>query len=354
METIIPMRKLKLLLVAFLFLGIAPKISAISFNLDSIAKWGRFAKFCVDTYYWGDRFFNTYDTTYVKGTGTKFNVKLTSQNWLDTYRLDFDPDGQMNMVSDLASNVGIHLTYLAVSVGYDMNVNKFFNGYERSRKRIEFNFSCALFSADLYVQDIDLTTSIRSFKVGDISLRPHEKFDGMRTKRWGIDAYYFFNNKKYSQAAAFNYSRVQLRSQGSWFLGISYCNQKYNFNFNTLPQDITDHLPPELYDKSFRADTYTYAVKGGFGYNWVPRKHWVVAVSESPMIGYCTGRINGYAKNSLNVSNLFRIGAIYNLNRFFTGVHCSVYTNFAQGQATTLTANIFTAEMAVGYRFNLW
>ena len=30
-------------------------------NLDSIAAWGKFPRFCINTYRWGDRFFNGYD-----------------------------------------------------------------------------------------------------------------------------------------------------------------------------------------------------------------------------------------------------------------------------------------------------
>lgn len=345
---------LKILLLSICLLGFAPSGKALSFNLDSIAQWGKFAKFCVDTYYWGDRVFNTFDTTYVKGTGKKFNIKLTSQSWLDSYSLDMNEDVHMSMVSDIASNVGIHLSYMAVSVGYDMNINKFFNGYERSRKRVNFNFNCALFSAEFYIQNNDLTTTITRFRNGDIKSRPDIKFDGMRTDRWGFDIYYFFNNKRYSQAAAFAYSRIQLKSQGTWYLGISYCNQKYNFDFKSLPSEITDHMPTSFIDLIYRADTHNYAIKGGYAYNWVPGKHWLIAVSESPLIGYRSGYVNNREKDTVSISNLLKASVAFNYRNLFIGLQANLYTNFARGQASTLVANVFSTDFCIGYRFNLW
>lgn len=347
-------RFVKILLVVLCFISFSQRSEAISFNIDSIAKWGKFAKFCVDTYYWGDRFFNTYDTAYVQGTGKKFNIKLTSQSWIDSYRLNFEPESHIDMLSNVASNAGIHLTYLAVSIGYDMNINKFTNGYERSRKRVNFGFNCALFSAEFYIQNNDLTTKINHLETPEINLRPRIKFDGMKTDRWGFDVYYFFNNKRYSQAAAFSYSRLQLKSQGSWYLGISYCNQKYDFDFTVLPTEITDYLPADFADHRYLADTHTYALKGGYAYNWVPGNHWLVSVSESPIIGYRTGKVNSFEKNCMSISNMLRCGAVYNLRNLFIGLQASLYTNFAKDQASTLIGNVFQTDFSIGYRFNLW
>ena len=57
------------------------RASALSLALDSIATWGKFPRFCVNTYRWGDKFFNSYDSAYVEGTGYKFNVKFKTDSW---------------------------------------------------------------------------------------------------------------------------------------------------------------------------------------------------------------------------------------------------------------------------------
>lgn len=99
----------------------AQRTSAFSLALDSVAEWGKFPRFCVNVYRWGDRFFNTYDSAYVKGTGTKFNVKFKLESWFDNYNFRFAEDNvRMTMVSDPNTTAGVWLTYLAVSAGYDL------------------------------------------------------------------------------------------------------------------------------------------------------------------------------------------------------------------------------------------
>lgn len=92
---------------------------ALSFALDSVAEWGKFPRFCVKTYRWGDRFFNSYDSAYVKGTGYKMNVKLRTNSWIDDNRFLIDHDCKVEMRSPSTNTIGFDITYLAVSLGYD-------------------------------------------------------------------------------------------------------------------------------------------------------------------------------------------------------------------------------------------
>jgi len=78
-------RKYTVIFMLVLSLLSATGARALSFNLDSIAEWGKFPRFVVNTYRWGDTFFNGYDTTFVKSTGYKLNAKLTTESWADGY-----------------------------------------------------------------------------------------------------------------------------------------------------------------------------------------------------------------------------------------------------------------------------
>ena len=80
-----------IMLMLLLCMLISPaKASALGLDLDSIAAWGKFPRFCVNTYRWGDRFFNTYDSLYVQGTGKKFNIKFKVDSWSDLYNFRLD------------------------------------------------------------------------------------------------------------------------------------------------------------------------------------------------------------------------------------------------------------------------
>ncbi|MEE0979795.1 MAG: hypothetical protein UH625_10385, partial [Muribaculaceae bacterium] len=64
-----------LTLTLLLFMACSGKCEAFSLALDSIAAMGKVPRAAISVYRWGDRFFNTYDSTYVVGTGCKFNIK---------------------------------------------------------------------------------------------------------------------------------------------------------------------------------------------------------------------------------------------------------------------------------------
>jgi len=58
-------RLFAMLIVCVVACCAAPHARSFSFDLDSIAAMGKFPRFVVNTYRWGNEFFNGYDTTYV-------------------------------------------------------------------------------------------------------------------------------------------------------------------------------------------------------------------------------------------------------------------------------------------------
>ena len=328
-----------------------------SFALDSIATWGKFPKFCVDTYRWGDKFFNGYDSLYVSGTGYKFNVKAVTEMWADTYTFNFDNGTQLSMLPNPSISVGAHLTYLAVSIGYDINLNKYFNGQESNRRRWNFQFNCMLFSANLNFISDNGGTRIRRFAMpGQKTMYPHLDFNGVNTTEWGIDLYYFFNHKRYSQAAAFNFSRVQINSGGSFYAGFSYKNQDYHFDFNELPDYMKSNIPLQESNYNYTMKTRSYFLQGGYGYNWVFKPKWVLGISESPMVGLAKGYINEDKTEQTRflLYNLARLSIVYNNKNWFVGMVGSMDTSILNTKNQILLTNVLSLVISGGYRFNLW
>ena len=305
----------------------------------------------VKGYNWFEHIFNNYDTTYVKPVPGRFKVKLYTNNWLENYRLNFTEGGHMNLRSDIVTNIGLELSYWIVSLSYEMNLNKYYDGYERHQKRFNLGLHTALINFDVFVENNDLTALMTSFNTPVIIYPEQVRFDGVKTDRWGIEAYYFLNNRHYSQPAAFDYTRLQTRSQGSFYFGMAYRDQKYRFDFSTLPSEITGNLPEELENYTYQAHTHDFFLIPGYGFNWVLGKHWMIAISESPFIGFRTGRVNIIEKNRFNLTNLIRVGGVYNLRRFFTGLQGSLYTNLTKDPEIAMWGNILKTELSVGYRF---
>ncbi|MCM1067938.1 MAG: DUF4421 domain-containing protein [Muribaculaceae bacterium] len=357
------MKRLKRIfgILTLLMLLVLPQaVSARSFDLDSIAEWGKFPRFVVNTYRWGNNFFNGYDTTYVAGTGYKFNVKLTTDSWLDGYRFALPESKEIYMHGDPSTSVGLYLTYLALSVGYDVNVSKVFGGIDRSRERFRFGFNCMLFAAEFYMINNDVGSTIR--KIGDTSnpIKPNLAFSGINNSTWGVDAYYFFNHKRYSEAASFNFSRIQKRSQGSFYTGFSIYTQKLDFDFAQLPESYRDLLPSDWGpDYHYRVDTHNYALRLGYGYNWLFARNWVLGVSESPIIGVRKGFVTPWEdgtkeKVSLSLYNRLKLSVVWNSGRWFFGAVGKFDVAIINNHQTTYTGGVLSGEAVLGFRFNLW
>lgn len=330
---------------------------ALSFNLDSIAEWGKFPRFCVNTYRWGDKFFNTYDSAYVEGTGYKFNIKAKSELWKDSYIFSLPDNFGLRMDSELNVSGGFYITYLALSLGYDFNIGKWFNVGNTSRHKLNFKFNCALLTGEFYWVTNDVGTKILSYGTKGHEIKANIPFTGINTSIFGCDAYYFFNNKRYSRAAAFNYSKVQKRSQGSWFLGFSYWAQKFDFSFGELPEDILHHLPKDWADNdyNFHMSNNNYAIRGGFAYNWVFHKHWVAGIIESPVVGFKHGRVNyGERRVTPAIYNRAQASVVWTNDHWFGGMIASADTGLFYDKKQMLINSVYSFEFSLGYRFNLW
>lgn len=332
--------------------------AASKFALDSIAGWGKFPRFCINTYRWGCDFFNGFDTTYVQGTGYPFNVKVKTESWTDYYGIRFINNAKMSMISDPSTSLGFYLTYLALSGGYDMNVSKYLGGSDQVRRRFNFQFNCMLFTANLYFISNDVGTKIKTFNPPDGSekLRPNFAFSGINNSQWGLDLIYFFRHKRYSQAAAFSYGRVQTRNGGSFFGGFSYSRQKYNFDFSQLPDDIKSELPNQFDDYHYYVSTKNYLFQFGYGYNWVFRPKFVLGISEAPMLGWSRGIIDNDTekRNRIMAMSKTQLSLVYNSGHWFAGAVGSVLAEINRDNERSLISTYLTMEISLGYRFKLW
>lgn len=330
------------------------RAGAVSFELDSIASWGKFPRFCVNTYRWGDKFFNSYDPAYVEGSGKRFNIKLKADSWFDSYDFRFDEGYKMEMYSNPSTTVGFHLTYMALSVGYDMNVSKYFNGGERARKKFNFQFNCSLFAVEYSYMTNDIGTHIK--RVGYPGEVEHTdiSFKGINTASWSVDMYYFFNHHRYSQAAAFYYSKLQRRSNGSFFAGLSFWGQRYAFDFRDLAQELNPALPAE-WDYTYWVKNKNYAVRVGYAYNWVFRRGWCLGAWIAPTMGLRKGFINnpGDERNSFGASAQARLSLIYNYKtKWFFGAVGRYESAIVYDKVHTLMSGTASVEVSAGFRFD--
>ena len=296
----------------------AMKHGKVNFN-DSTMGYPKFLKFCWKTYKWGDRAFNSYDTSYVQSTGKNWKLILKSDNWIDSYIGRPAKDTYMVMNSNLVSNIGVSLSFMAVSVGYSVAVSNLIHGGKFSDK-VEFSFTCARFAADAYYWENRNEVNV-TYTDTNIDDNRHEfRMSGITRKALGLTAYYFFNNRRYAQAAAYCYSKYQKRSAGSWLAGISLQHFDVRFDVDKLSEEARVYITTQADAPRILYNDYCLLV--GYAHNWVLGRKWLLNVTLTPYIGY---RYNHFHSDdgmasALSLNLRGRIGAVYNHKKFFVGI----------------------------------
>ena len=325
----------------------ALKHGKINFK-DSTMGYPTFVMFCYKTYIWGDRAFNSYDTSYVQATGKNWKLILKSDNWLDSYIGRPFKDVKMVMNSNLVSNIGLSLSFMAVSVGYSMNVSNLIHGSNQSNK-VDFSFTCARFTADAYYwENSNETNVIYTDKTHD---RYKIKQSGLSRKAMGVTAYYFFNNRRYAQAAAYCFSKYQKRSAGSWLAGISLQHFDVKFDADQLPEEAQEHM---ISQGSLTRILYNdYCVLFGYAHNWVLGRKWLLNTTVTPYLGYRYNHFhdNDNMSSAVSLNLRIRTAAVYNLNRYFIGIQGFADHHRYKAKNSRLVNSTIDFTALVGIRF---
>lgn len=282
----------------------------------------KFLRFAWRVYKWGDKAFNSYDTSYVVSTGKNWKFIYKSNIWSDNYRGEPSvEDMHLDMHSKLAANMGIQLSFMAVSVGYTLGVTNLING-EKVSNKVDLSFTCARFAAEAYYMENrgTITVRVRGRTDGEKWNATLKEFGGFHRKAYGMRAYYFFNNRRYAQAAAYCFSKYQKRSAGSFIAGICLQHRDMGINMEEFPPFVLDQIPPGQEMPHFLYNDY--CLMAGYGYNWVLGTKWLLNLTVAPYVGYrhllATQNVDRASAWSVNMR--VRMGAIYNHKKYFVGL----------------------------------
>lgn len=311
-------------------------------------EYPRFPRFLLKVYNWGDRIFNGYDPDYVVSTGKNWKILGKSYNWQENYSLLFS-HGNLHIVSDIYADIGGYLCFMAVSVGYMFNANEIIGDKHDTRTNFNFNFTCSRFWVDF--QKTSTRGGARVFK-------RHQKsvpFEDISNKMTQLSALYFFNNRRYSHAAAYCFSKYQLKSAGSWIAGFLYSRQDISMDFNDLPPEVLEGLPETL--PAYRFNYSDYTLTGGYAYNWALRpRRWLFNVTAALGFGLKHAHENNSDNTDSNRSLLasngqLSLGLVYNHRALFAGLQVRGIGHFYFNSNYTFLNALSSATLTVGARF---
>lgn len=318
---------------------------------DTTVEWPRFLKFCVNVYNWGDRFFNGFDTTYVVGTGRRWKVRLVTDLWTDSYLLKFSKHKPIVMTTDPVVHTGLYLQYMAVSIGYAVDIGNVIFNRPISNNKFNFGFSCGLFSADFTYVSNTGGTHLRRFGENPEHKNIHVYFPGLKMNTVDTDIIFFLNHRKYSQVAAYSFGRIQKRRAGTAILGYSYSSQNIDMDFNQLPADFIEKVPPAERQLNFRYRNYNFLA--GYAYNWPVGKHLLFNVTAYPALGVSfSDRTIGEGKHTMfSLGVRGQAAVVYNHKDFFAGLNGKVMGQFYYSHASQLFSMIEYGTLTLGVRF---
>lgn len=321
---------------------------------DESIQYPSFLQFCVDVYRWGDRVFNSYDPDYVVGTGYKFKTFIKNEEWLESYMMRFPDKTSVAMATNISVNMGAYVSYMAVSLGYSQELNSFLGNANKGQTKLAFQFNCSRFAAEFYYYKNSGGTNIHRLGQYKDGHWFSEQFPGLSMESYGVDVYYFFNNKKYSHGAAYSYSKIQKRSAGSMIAGVTISHQNVGIDFNSLSDILKTQLPEDRMTYRFKYNDYCFLL--GYGYNWVFHNNWLFNVSVLPSIGFkhCfADNIDG-GGNIFSVNFKGKLGLVRNTKRFFYGMGFHVDGHWYRSENYWLTNTIWSLTLTAGFRFNLF
>lgn len=170
-----------------------------------------------------------------------------------------------------------------------------------------------------------------------------------------FDGFYIFNHKKFSYAAAYNQKTIQVRSAGSPLVGL----MGYYADF-----DYADKRNAEtIYwmDGIGRLRQYQLAIGGGYAYNFVPAKGWLISAMAMPMVTLVNRtRINTYSTNFKEIANtnLFELIMLEILHAQGISVEGYEFADNYEIQSTGVHSNNnrvalnFTARLSLTYNWS--
>jgi len=290
-----------------------------------------------------------YDTEYIGRPDLLWTVKLKGNiggSQFNNYGKYAGESMRGKLKSDDMRTIGVEVGYSGLSLGFSINPTS--NSKKYKDEEVTMNYYDNHFGFDVEYQHIK---SFHGYQNSWGERWPVEKGD-MKMNNLRINGYYVFNGKKFSYPAAFNYTYLQKRSAGSWLAGATFQNTK----LRTTP-DTDD---PDPYNA--RLHSTFVAIGGGYAYNWVFHRNWLLHVSALPsLIVYArhSTRVSYEGENYQEKSHAHfpdamtteRVALVRNWSKFYGGASF-VMTNTLTGDKNgSITYSHWNAQIVLGMRF---
>ena len=294
------------------------------------------------------RYYRTpYDTNYVVRPEGKLTLKVR----LNQTGNDFHAKGTVNGIYSKADLKTSHKTTISIGASYrGLSAAVAINPAKMSGAYKDYEFNLNYYSSRI---SLDFSYQRSESLAGDVYRDDHlstmESGD-LTLKVVNLAGYYTFNHRRFSFPAVFNQSYIQRRSAGSWLAGISYQGGII---------ETSDELKaknPNAPDVSI--DVGHVGIGGGYGYNWVLGKRWLLHFSMLPTFVVFNRNkmtVNGNDKEAqhMRFNMIFneRAAIVYNFSpRYFAGITLVMNNSVFDDDVVVVNQNKWRARAFFGLR----
>ena len=168
---------------------------------------------------------------------------------------------------------------------------------------------------------------------------------------FGIDAYYFINHRKYSQGAAYNFSKYQKKNAGSFIVGFRYGNRDITLDFTTLPENLKPYL--KIPAQKYKFHYSNYCLMAGYGYNLVFGHNWLFNATAIPAVGVNRSFLDSLEGRQymLSLGIKGKMSLTWNISDIFLGMQTSFDGSWYRSSDYSLFSSIEDLAVSVGVRF---
>lgn len=205
----------------------------------------------------------------------ELKLKMKSVFEEDGIRLGWEP----SMSTQTAHSVGLWVGYRGYGIGYSVNVGHQ-SGTFFTIGAMGSSYGINLRLRTFGSAEPDVRFTLVSDEDGSI-LDAKDKASlhtPIRVHSLMLDGYYIFNSSRFSYAAAYDQSALQVRSAGSLLVGAQW---------NALTVRFNDDQNAAFIDLMHKMGTIKIrqgSIGAGYAYNWVPLRGLLVNVMAMPML----------------------------------------------------------------------
>ncbi len=300
---------------------------------------------------------------------------LQNTNTYEVYRLSSSKEQSITFAPEATVRIGPYFGWRWIFLGYTLDIKHldFWNKNNNPRQEYDLSLYSSMLGLDIYYRKTGNDYKIRQLYLGkDINtdaIRGTD-FGGLTSTIKGFNLYYIFNHRRFSYPAAFSQSTIQRRSAGSPLLGIGYTQHSLDVNWGELNRVIRvisnrlgNQVPANPIDSTLMFSEIKYtdiSISGGYAYNWVFARNWVLAGSLSLALAYKSSKgdvtqrsfsINDFKFNNINIDGIGRFGVVWNNSKWYVGMSTILHA-YNYRRSNFSTNNFFgSINLYAGFNF---